>query len=193
MLLYFQNNVKCVLHRTALRQITQLYNHFINKIRQLKITQNKMSTAPVKACVLSRIILLNDCFWMRLILWPIAGSNVDYRGKCFFFIVLNINSWKYVCHQSKSYRTIFVVYPFFPFSSWFFIALACLLGSSKDVSILCAGQAYSGSVDNWHQFFDVFHQHPIEKPLIPFLDAHQVHVPVRKRKINELNRIEGDI
>ncbi len=73
-----------------------------------------------------------------------------------------------------------------------------LLGSSKDVSILCAGQAYSGSVDNWHQFLYVFHQHPVEKPLIPFLDAHQVHVPVRKRRKSEereekLNRIKGDI
>lgn len=77
---------------------------------------------------------------------------------------------------------------------------ACLLGSSEDVSIVCAGQSYSGSVDNWHQFLYVFHQHPIEKLLIPFLDAHQVDVPVRKRKKNEerereekLNRIEGNI
>lgn len=61
----------------------------------------------------------------------------------------------------------------------------CLLGSPKDVSILCAGQAYSGSVDNWHQFLYVFHQHPIEKPLIPFLDAHQVDVPAQKRRKNE--------
>lgn len=60
----------------------------------------------------------------------------------------------------------------------------CLLGSPEDVSILCAGKAYGGSVNNWHQFLYVFHQHPIEKPLIPLLDAHQVDVSVRKTKKN---------
>ena len=38
----------------------------------------------------------------------------------------------------------------------------CLLRSSEYVSILRAGQAYSGSIDNWHQFLYVFHQHPIK-------------------------------
>lgn len=59
---------------------------------------------------------------------------------------------------------------------------ACLLWSSKDVPIMCAGQANSGSVDNRHQFFNVFHQNSVEKPLVPFLDAHQVDVSGRKRR-----------
>lgn len=58
----------------------------------------------------------------------------------------------------------------------------CLLWSSEYVSILCAGQAYSRSVDNWHQLLYVFHQDPVEEPLIPFLDAHQVDIPVWGKK-----------
>lgn len=52
-----------------------------------------------------------------------------------------------------------------------------LLGSSEDVSILCAGQAYGGGVNYGHQFLYVFHQHSVEQPLIPLLDTHQVDVP----------------
>lgn len=50
------------------------------------------------------------------------------------------------------------------------------------MSILRTGKPYSGSVNNRHQLLYVFHQHPIEKLLIPFLDAHQVDVPVWKKK-----------
>lgn len=56
-----------------------------------------------------------------------------------------------------------------------------LLGSSEDVSILCAGQTYCGSIDNGHQFIYVFHQDSVEKPLVPLLDAHQVNVPEEVR------------
>lgn len=50
------------------------------------------------------------------------------------------------------------------------------------MSILCAGKAHSGSVDDRHQFLDVLHQHSIEQSLIPFLDTHQVDIPKENKK-----------
>lgn len=58
--------------------------------------------------------------------------------------------------------------------------IKALLWSSKDVSVLCAGQADSGGVDNRHQLLYVFHQNPVEEPLIPLLDAHQIDVSVSR-------------
>lgn len=57
-----------------------------------------------------------------------------------------------------------------------------LLWSPEYVSILCAGQSYSGSVNNWHQLLYVFHQNPIKQPFVPLLDPHQVDVPVYEGK-----------
>ena len=51
-----------------------------------------------------------------------------------------------------------------------------LLGPPEDVSVLGAGQAHSGGVHDGHQVLYVLHQHPVEQPLIPLLDPHQVDV-----------------
>lgn len=53
-----------------------------------------------------------------------------------------------------------------------------LLGSSEDVPIVCARQAYGWGVNDRHQFFNVVHQEPVEESLVSFLNAHQVDIPV---------------
>ena len=50
------------------------------------------------------------------------------------------------------------------------------LGSPENVSVLSAGQAHSGSVDDGHQLLDVLHQNSVEETLVPLLDAHEVNI-----------------
>ena len=56
------------------------------------------------------------------------------------------------------------------------------------MSVLCAGQAHGGRVHYGHELLDVLHQHSVEQPLVPLLDAHKIDVPVdgsHKTGINE--------